>query len=82
MATLTIERLDNGVYERLKDRALENDRSVEDEARELLSEQLPDREEVRAVIADIAAFRLRMKEKYGEQQSDSVEMIRAIRDEE
>jgi plasmid stability protein len=90
MATLTINRLDDGVYKRLRDRARANNRTVEAEARELLeaqaqvdSESEIDREkEMRATIADIFAFSARMKEKYGVQQTDSVATIRAIRDEE
>jgi plasmid stability protein len=80
MATLTIEKLDNSVLERLKIRARANDRSVEDEACALLAQQLPDPARLQAVIDDMAAFRQRMKEKYGEQQTDSVALIRAIRD--
>jgi plasmid stability protein len=81
MATLTIDSLDDGVYERLKDRARCNNRSVEAEVRDLLEAQVDDEERTKVVIARIAAFRERMKMKYGVQ-SDSVDLIRAIRDEE
>jgi plasmid stability protein len=87
MATLTINSLDDGVYERLKSRARENNRSVEAEVRDLLEAQVLDEDPIesekkmRAVIADIAAFQDGMRAKYGVQ-SDSVSAIRAIRDEE
>jgi plasmid stability protein len=87
MATLTINSLDDGVYERLKSRALHNNRSVEAEVCDLLEAQVlndntvESEKKMRAVIADIAAFQEGMKAKYGVQ-SDSVSMIRAIRDEE
>jgi plasmid stability protein len=42
MATLTIDGLDDGVYQRLKDRARENNRSVEAEVRDLLEERVQD----------------------------------------
>jgi plasmid stability protein len=87
MATLTINSLDDDVYERLKSRALENNRSVEAEVRDLLEAQVLDEDPIeaekkmRAVIADIAVFQEGMRAKYGVQ-SDSVSTIRAIRDEE
>ncbi len=37
MATLTIRRLDDAVYESLRERARENGRSLEAEAREILT---------------------------------------------
>jgi plasmid stability protein len=82
MAVLTIDKLDNRVFELLKRRAEENHRSVEDEACALLAERLPDPERLRAVIADLAALQLRTREKYGDNHFNSVELVRAIRDEE
>jgi plasmid stability protein len=94
MATVTI---DDRVYEKLKDRARGNHRSVEAEVRELLEAQIggeplqskADRElsaeqvaKMRATIADLFAFRDQMAAKYGSGRTDSVAMIRAIRDEE
>ncbi len=87
MATLTINSLDDGVYERLKSRARFNNRSVEAEVCNLLEAQVLNDNtnaseiKMRAVIADIAAFQDGMRAKYSVQ-SDSVATIRAIRDEE
>jgi plasmid stability protein len=70
---------DDSVYQRLKDRAHRNNRSIEAEACELIVAQVVDDERSRAVIARIAAYRERMKEKHGVQ-SGSAELIRADRD--
>jgi plasmid stability protein len=71
MATLTINSLDDGVYERLQHRARSNNRTVEAEARQLLEAQVAAESEIeqekqmRAVIADITAFREMMAAKHG-----------------
>lgn len=77
MATLTIRRLDDGAYERLKERARSNERSLEAEARDILETQTRPRREV---IADIVAFNERMRVKHGVQ-PNSLPLLRAIRDE-
>jgi plasmid stability protein len=46
MATLTIDSLDDGVYQRLRERARSNNRTVEAEARELLEAQVEVESEV------------------------------------
>ena len=78
MATLTIRRLDDEVYERLRERARSNDRSLEAEVREILSEKARGRE---TVIGQLMAFQEEMARKHGPL-SDSTELIRRMRDEE
>ena len=80
MATLTVRRLDDGVYERLAQRAKRNNRSLEAEARQILSEQAPS-EDIQELVADLREFRQRTRLKL-EAGQDSVSLIRAIRDEE
>lgn len=84
MATLTIRKLDDEVYARLRAQAQRNDRSIEAEARQVLGERLgPDEaersERVRTMIE-------RLRAQLDRQQMDpdypgSVATIRAIRDE-
>jgi plasmid stability protein len=86
MATLTIDSLDDGVYERLRDRARTNNRTVEAEAREVLAAQVEgeseiDRDRIQAWAARLSALREKIAAKHG-MQTDSVALIRAIRDEE
>ncbi|WP_066662086.1 MULTISPECIES: FitA-like ribbon-helix-helix domain-containing protein [unclassified Sphingomonas] len=76
MATLTIRKLDDEVYERLRLKARQNHRSIEAEARHLLGERLGDRD---VVLDGVDALRRRMAEKYGGF-SDSVALIRQVRD--
>jgi phosphopantothenoylcysteine decarboxylase/phosphopantothenate--cysteine ligase len=77
MATLTIRDLDDAVYERLKLRAAENHRSLEDEVAHLLDERSRSNrsfvETLRAANQDMIARRGVL--------SDSSEIIRQIRDE-
>ncbi len=56
MATLTIHNLSEDVVERLKERAEQNGRSVEQEAREMLG-QRKDRPSRSELIADLEEFR-------------------------
>jgi plasmid stability protein len=94
MATVTI---DDRVFEKLKDRARGNQRSVEAEVRVLLEAQFggpvsdarADGElsaeqvtQMRATIADIFAHQDQLIKKYGIGETDSVATIRAIRDDE
>jgi plasmid stability protein len=78
MATLTIRRLDDGVYERLRARARSNKRSLEAEARDILTEQVqaPD---VDAIIDELIAFHERMAVKHGTW-PDSKPMLREMRE--
>lgn len=78
MATLTIRRLDDQVYERLRARARSNGRSLEAEAREILTEKAGARD---ALIEDLIAFNQKMAAKYGTW-PDSTALIRQMRDEE
>jgi len=78
MATLTIRQLDDGAYERLKVRASINRRSLEAEARHLLEERA---RPLDAIVDDFARFHQTMLEKHGVL-PDSVDDIRALRDEE
>jgi phosphopantothenoylcysteine decarboxylase/phosphopantothenate--cysteine ligase len=77
MATLTIRDLDDAVYERLKLRAAENHRSLEDDVAHLLDERSRSNrsfvETLRAANQDMIARRGVL--------SDSSEIIRQIRDE-
>ncbi len=60
MASLTIRNLDDGVKRRLRVRAAENGRSMEEEARDILGrsvgEALPPRDLGRAIHARFAAL--------------------------
>lgn len=77
MATLTIRQLDDEVYERLRERARANKRSLEAEARYLLDERTRN---VDRFVATLSEMQARMKAKYGEL-PDSTELIRRMRDE-
>lgn len=78
MATLTIRRLDDQVYERLRARARANQRSLEAEARDILTEQARGLD---ALITDLKALNEEMAAKYGTW-PDSTALIRQMRDEE
>jgi plasmid stability protein len=78
MATLTIRRLDDAVYEKLRERAQANGRSLEAEARHILSERAKGADDV---VERLRAFRQEMFEKHGIF-PDSTPLIRAMRDEE
>jgi plasmid stability protein len=75
MATLTVRNLDDGVYERLKERARRNQRSLEAEARVVLGEGAgPSREEA---IREMEAIRRSLEGRYT---GDPTAEIRAERD--
>lgn len=76
MATLTIRNLDDQVVERLKERARDNERSLEAEVRVLLAEaaERPSRRRVRELADRIAAMTPDVP------QTDSTEIIREFRD--
>jgi len=78
MATLTIRRLDDEVYARLRERARSNRRSLEAEAREILTEQA---QGLDALIQDLIAFNREMAAKHGVL-PDSTPLIRQMREEE
>ena len=78
MATLTIRKLDDEVYARLRNRARINRRSLEAEAREILSERARGRE---AFVADLIQFHDEMVAKHG-YFPDSTPLLREMRDEE
>lgn len=91
MATLTIRKLDDGVYERLRAQAQRNDRSIEAEARQVLGGALREetteivdeaerREWVAALIERLNGLHARIPD--NPEAPDSVALIRAIRDEE
>ncbi len=75
MATLTIRRLDDEIYERLRDRARANNRSLEAEARHLLDERTRD---LPALVEDLRAFHDRMIAKHG-LLPNSTDLIREMR---
>ncbi|HYG29638.1 MAG TPA: hypothetical protein VD887_05415 [Allosphingosinicella sp.] len=75
MATLTIRQLDDEVYERLRERARANNRSLEAEARNLLDERSRD---LPALVEDLLEFHDRMVAKHG-LLPDSTELIRELR---
>ncbi len=78
MATLTIRQLDDAVYQRLKESARANNRSLEAEARHLLGERTRNMQSFVSRMFEVNAY---MKTKYGVL-PDSTEMIRQMRDEE
>jgi plasmid stability protein len=78
MATLTIRRLPDEVYESLKERARSNGRSLEAEAREILTDRTQARH---ALVDDLVQFHHEMVAKHG-YLPDSTPLIRAMRDEE
>ena len=78
MATLTIRRLDDDIYARLRERARANHRSLEAEAREILTERARGHE---ALAEDLAEFHAEMVAKHGHL-PDSTHLLREMRDEE
>lgn len=80
MATLTIRKLDDEVYERLREQARANNRSLEAEARQLISENVRPEHDFSALLKRLEEHRARMGAKYGVL-SDSAALIRQMRDE-
>jgi plasmid stability protein len=76
MATLTIRRLDDDVYARLGNRARANRRSLEAEAREILTERAQGTD---ALIEDLIRFHEEMIAKHG-QLPDSTALLREMRE--
>ncbi len=75
MATLTVRKLDDAVYRRLKDQARRNQRSIEAEARVILAEGAKlDRE---AAIREINEIRRSLEGKFT---GDTTAWIREERD--
>lgn len=77
MATLTIGRLDD-VYERLRDRARADRRSLEAEAREILSDRA---QGVEALVEGLVRVHEEMVAKHGHL-PDSISLLREMRDDE
>ena len=75
MATLTIRQLDDEVYDRLRERARANRRSLEAEVRHLLDERTRD---IPALVEDLSDFHERMIAKHG-LLPDSTELLRELR---
>lgn len=77
MATLTIRKLDDRVYNRLREQAKRNNRSLEAEARDVLDKRSRD---VAAVVEDLLAFHSEMRARHGVL-PDSTPLIREMREE-
>lgn len=77
MATLTLQSLDDKTYAQLEARARRNQRSVDAEVCSILESQV---EEADARAARMRELREQIKAKRGVQ-TDSVSLIRSIRDE-
>lgn len=77
MATLTIRNLDETVVKQLKERAKDNERSLEAEVRVLLAEaaQRPSRKKLLELAQKISAMTPE-----GIKQTDSTQIIREFRD--
>lgn len=78
MATLSIRKLDDALYDRLGIRAKRNNRSLEAEVRDILNDAVPSHD---ALMSDLRSFHKAMRKRYGEL-PDSTPLIRAMRDEE
>jgi plasmid stability protein len=78
MATLTIRRLDDEVYEALRTRARNNGRSLEAEARDILTDRA---RSIASLVDDLRAFHKDMIEKHG-LLPDSTPLIREMRESE
>jgi len=81
MATVTIRKLDDAVYERLRAQARANNRSLEAEARRLIIEGVTAKVDVGKVIEKLRSHHAEMRAKYGVF-PDSTDLIRRMRDEE
>jgi len=80
MATLTIRNLDDGVVERLKQRAERNGRSLEAEIRQIL-QRTAGNPPLTGEDAVARADRIAAMTPKGVKQTDSTEIIRKMRDE-
>jgi plasmid stability protein len=78
MATITVRKIDEALRARLGLRARINNRSLEAEVREILSEAAPPHADLMAGLRD---FHARMRAKHGIL-PDSTPLIRQMRDEE
>ncbi|MEA3033965.1 MAG: hypothetical protein QOH86_1981 [Sphingomonadales bacterium] len=76
MATLTIRRLDDEVYEALRQRARRNGCSLEAEARRILTDRT---RPIDALVDDLRAFHAEMIEEHG-LLPDSTPLIREMRE--
>lgn len=76
MATLTVRKLDDEVYERLRVQAQANNRSLEAEARHVIEQRVRSTDEL---VDDLQSFHARMVERHG-YVDDSTASIRASRD--
>ena len=76
MATLTIRRLDDDVYARLRDRARSNKRSLEAEAREILTDRAGGLD---ALVQGLIEFHEEMVAKHGHL-PDSTALLRELRE--
>ena len=77
MATLTIRKLDDTVYARLKREAADNHRSLEAEARAQLEKSF----DLDGWVDRQRAAALALHNRHGASSEDSVATIRAVRDE-
>jgi plasmid stability protein len=77
MASLTIRKLPEDVYARLRERARQNNRSLEAEAREILEARTRD---LGGLVEELKAFQAEMTERYGTL-PDSTPVIRSLRSE-
>ncbi len=77
MTTLTIRNVDETHVERLRQRAVRNNRSLQAELRQLIAEtaERPTTEELLALVDKIAAMTPKVP------QTDSVELLRQTREE-
>jgi plasmid stability protein len=78
MATLTIRRLDDEIYQRLRERARSNGRSLEAEVREILTEKS---QTVASLVDELIDFHKEMVGRHGIL-PDSAPLIREMRDSE
>ncbi len=80
MATITVRKLDDDLYERLREQARSNRRSLEAEVRTILERGAPPRRAIADVVKDLRAHHAYMRAKYGVL-PDSTPIIRQMRDE-
>lgn len=80
MATITVRKLDDAVYELLREQARANKRSLEAEARQLITEHVRPKRDFSKLFKRLDEHHARMREKYGVL-SDSTPIIRQMRDE-